>query len=56
VVLELNGAVDFTQEYALDGADVFDRALAALLPSSRYARIADEEEETSLAVAAGAGA
>jgi [lysine-biosynthesis-protein LysW]--L-2-aminoadipate ligase len=30
VVLELNGAVDFTDEYALDGVDVFERALAAL--------------------------
>jgi ribosomal protein S6--L-glutamate ligase len=56
VVLELNGAVDFTQEYALDGEDVFDRALAALLPSSRYARTANEEEEAPLAVAAGARA
>jgi hypothetical protein len=53
VVLEVNGAVDFTQEYAFDGEDVFDRAIAALLPSSRYARAADEEEETALALAAG---
>lgn len=30
VVLELNGAVDFTPEYALDGNDVFARALSAL--------------------------
>ena len=30
VVLELNGAVDFTPEYALDGNDVFAKALLAL--------------------------
>jgi RimK family alpha-L-glutamate ligase len=30
VVLELNGAVDFTQEYALDGENVFERVVAAL--------------------------
>ncbi len=31
VVLELNGAVDFTDEYSLDGLCVFGRTLAALL-------------------------
>jgi RimK family alpha-L-glutamate ligase len=31
VVLELNGAVDFTDEYSLDGTCVFARALEALL-------------------------
>lgn len=30
VVLELNGAVDFTPDYALDESDVFEHALAAL--------------------------
>jgi [lysine-biosynthesis-protein LysW]--L-2-aminoadipate ligase len=32
VVLELNGAVEFNQVYSLDGGDVFERTLAALLP------------------------
>jgi hypothetical protein len=53
VVLEVNGAVDFTQDYALDGEDVFDRAIAALLSPSRYARAVDEEEEAPLAFCAG---
>lgn len=43
VVLELNGAVDFTQEYALDGQDVFARAIGVL--TARYAR--RHEETTS---------
>jgi [lysine-biosynthesis-protein LysW]--L-2-aminoadipate ligase len=30
VVIELNGAVDFTDQYSLDGRDVFRRAIAAL--------------------------
>lgn len=30
VVLELNGAVDFTDAYALDGQDVFERVAEAL--------------------------
>jgi [lysine-biosynthesis-protein LysW]--L-2-aminoadipate ligase len=34
-ILELNGAVDFTTEYTLDGADVFERALATLARSGR---------------------
>jgi RimK family alpha-L-glutamate ligase len=31
VVTELNGAVEFNEEYALDGGDVFERTLTALL-------------------------
>jgi [lysine-biosynthesis-protein LysW]--L-2-aminoadipate ligase len=31
VVLEVNGAVEFTQEYALDESDVFERTLTELL-------------------------
>jgi hypothetical protein len=30
VVLELNGAVDFTSAYSLDGQDVFDRVAVIL--------------------------
>ena len=32
VVIELNGAVEFTPEYAFEGGDVFERTLEALLP------------------------
>ena len=37
VVLELNGAVDFTDEYSLDGGSVFDRVAAMLAPVSQEA-------------------
>jgi [lysine-biosynthesis-protein LysW]---L-2-aminoadipate ligase len=37
VVLELNGAVEFTQEYALQPGDVFEHVLAAILPASEPA-------------------
>lgn len=56
VVLELNGAVDFTREYGLGAGDVFERAVAALDASLRYARSAHEAQEAALAVPAGAGA
>jgi [lysine-biosynthesis-protein LysW]--L-2-aminoadipate ligase len=36
VVLELNGAADFTQAYALPGEDVFDRAVSALARDARW--------------------
>lgn len=52
VVLELNGAADFTQDYSLDGDDVFERAVDAL---TRYAR--DHEaarQEEALASRSGA--
>jgi ribosomal protein S6--L-glutamate ligase len=35
VAIEVNGAVDFTHEYALNGNDVFDDAVDALVPSLR---------------------
>jgi glutathione synthase/RimK-type ligase-like ATP-grasp enzyme len=31
-VVEINGAVDFTDEYALDGRDVFERAVEPFVP------------------------
>jgi RimK family alpha-L-glutamate ligase len=52
VVLELNGAADFNHEYALDGADVFERAVDAL---TRYAREHEAPaEETAVAARVGA--
>lgn len=33
IVLELNGAVDFTGEYSLDGEDVFEQVAQALAPA-----------------------
>jgi RimK family alpha-L-glutamate ligase len=39
VVLELNGAVEFNDQYALDGGDVFERTLSALLPASEPAAV-----------------
>lgn len=35
VVLELNGAVDFTPEYSLDGGSVFERVVRTLAPTGR---------------------
>jgi glutathione synthase/RimK-type ligase-like ATP-grasp enzyme len=31
VVIELNGAVEFNEQYSLDGGDVFERTVRALL-------------------------
>ena len=31
IVIELNGAVEFNEQYAFDGGDVFERTVAALL-------------------------
>jgi RimK family alpha-L-glutamate ligase len=39
VVLELNGAVEFNQQYALDDGDVFERTLSALLPAPEPAAV-----------------
>ena len=47
VVLELNGAADFTDDYSLDGTNVFERAVDAL---TRYAREYEApSEEAALA-------
>ena len=51
-VLELNGAVDFTQDYALDGGDVFEQVVGSL---SRYAR-RDEEEAAKATAGLSSGA
>ena len=37
VVLELNGAVEFNEQYALDDGDVFERTLSAVLPAPEAA-------------------
>ena len=39
VVLELNGAVDFTSEYSLDGRDVFEAVAGALVGTPERARM-----------------
>jgi RimK family alpha-L-glutamate ligase len=39
VVLELNGAVEFNEQYALDDGDVFERTLSALLPAPEPAAV-----------------
>jgi RimK family alpha-L-glutamate ligase len=44
-VLELNGAVDFTEEYSLDGGNVFDAASALLLPEEARLPAAVESAE-----------
>ena len=46
VVLEVNGAVDLTEEYSLGGEAVFERAADALLASG-YARRDEEEAQAA---------
>ena len=54
VVLELNGAADFTQDYSLDGTDVFERAVLSLARYARMDEASQEEEGEALAARAGA--
>ena len=52
-VIEINGAVDFTDEYALDDRDVFGRAVEPFAPSRRsWAPCAQDEEIPVLVEAA----
>ena len=51
VVLELNGAVDFNEDYALNGQSVFDRAARALM-WPEHGEEADPEEALARAVGA----
>jgi hypothetical protein len=52
-VIEINGAVDFTDEYALDDRDVFGRAVEPFAPSSgSWAPCAQDEEIPVLVEAA----
>ena len=44
-VIEINGAVDFTDDYALDGRDVFARAVAPFVPPAlRLLASADDRD------------
>jgi [lysine-biosynthesis-protein LysW]--L-2-aminoadipate ligase len=47
VVLEVNGAVDLTEEYGLSGEGVFERMIQALLVSG-YARCDEEEAQAAV--------
>jgi RimK family alpha-L-glutamate ligase len=51
-VIEINGAVDFTDEYALDGGDVFALAVEPFVPVSVLPAIAPVSAPTPLPVTA----
>jgi ribosomal protein S6--L-glutamate ligase len=51
-VIEINGAVDFTDEYALDGGDVFGRAVESFAPSRRHSALSPADEEAPVLVGA----
>lgn len=55
IVLELNGAADFTQAYAPAGEDVFDRAIATLTREARWRLEAAALTETVKAEKASGG-
>jgi hypothetical protein len=46
-VVEINGAVDFTDDYALDGQDVFALAVDPFLPHSSL-RVPERPAELAL--------
>jgi RimK family alpha-L-glutamate ligase len=51
-VIEVNGAVDFTDEYALDGRDVFARAIEPFVPRGRLLAVVSSPVERPLAIGA----
>jgi hypothetical protein len=44
-VIEINGAVDFTGDYALDGGDVFGRAVEPFAPGRRHTTLGPADED-----------
>src|SRR5262245_48912742 len=56
VVLEVNGAVDFTSEYSLAGENVFERVVRTLVPSIRGSAGAREERRAGALLRVGAAA
>jgi RimK family alpha-L-glutamate ligase len=54
VVLELNGAVDFTPDYGIGGEDVFERVLRSLVRSTRGSEEAALEAPGPVSILAGA--
>jgi RimK family alpha-L-glutamate ligase len=53
-VIEINGAVDFTDDYALDGRDVFARAVQPFARDGTLSAVSAEDGVTLPAVAASA--
>ncbi len=51
-VIEINGAVDFTDEYALDGRDVFERAVERFVPGAALRPLVHATAATPLPAAA----
>ena len=51
-VIEINGAVDFTDEYALDGRDVFEQAVEPFVPIGVLPALAPVPAPTPLPVSA----
>jgi RimK family alpha-L-glutamate ligase len=51
-VIEINGAVDFTDEYAVDGRDVFERAVEPFVPAGPFRPLVPAAAATPLPAAA----